>query len=193
VASLDNLTAKIIGDSQKQADEIIAAANAEAALVVENITADADAEKQRIIADAKLAAAREEEHIVSAKTLAVRDENLSAKQVTLNKVFAEALTRLNGMDGAAFMSFLTKYLSNEELDGESLILPAKYGVKDAASLNAALQAAGKKGNLVLSTEDRGIDGGFILVKGGVEQNNTFAALIDYYRYELEGEVIAALY
>jgi V/A-type H+-transporting ATPase subunit E len=193
VATLENLTAKILGDSKLQADGIVAAANAEAARIVEDMTAGAEAEKQRIIADGTIAAQREEEHIVSGRTLAVRDENLAAKQVTLNKVFSEALNRLNGMSEGGFMSFLTGYLSTLDLDGEVLILPAKYGVKDIAPLNSALKAAGKKGNLVLSEEDRGVEGGFILVKGGIEQNNTFESLLGFYRYELEGDVIGALY
>jgi V/A-type H+-transporting ATPase subunit E len=193
VATLENLTAKILGDSEAKAREIIEAAKTEAARIMDDMTRDAEAEKQKIIADAKIEAQREEDHIVAGKTLAVRDENLAAKQLTLNKVFADALSRLNGMSKDEFTAFLTKYLSALELDGETLIVPAKYRPMDIAALNAALQTAGKKGNLVLSEEDRGVEGGFILVKGGIEQNNTFESLIDYYRYELEGDVIGALY
>lgn len=193
MSTLENLTGKILSDSEAKAKEILDDANAEAARIVREQVAEAESLKEKILADAKVQAAREEEQIVVGKTLAVRDENLGAKQRMLDKVFAEALRRLHAMPQEQFMKFLTGYLAALDLDGEELILPAERRPADIAEINAALQKAGKKGNLTLSQEDRRIGGGFILAKGGIEQNNTFEALVAYYRYELEGEVIAALY
>lgn len=192
MSTLENLTAKIISDSEAEAAKIIAEAKAEAERLTATVMDEAAREKDKILADAKIEAAREEEQIVVGKTLAVRDANLAAKQEMLDKVFADALSRLNAMDKNDYMKFLTGYLAGLDLDGEEIILPEKYGVKNIDDINSALQKAGKKGNLKLSSGAK-IDGGFVLRKGGIEQNNTFESLVSYYRYELESEVISALY
>lgn len=191
--TLDNLTAKILKDSEAKAAQILADAKAEADRVTAAVLEEAEQERQKILADAKIEAAREEEQIVVGKTLAVRDRNLEAKQQMLDKVFSEALSRLNGMGKEKYLQFLQKFLSTQDLDGEEIILPEKYGIKNIDELNAALNKAGKKGNLRLCTEGPKIEGGFLLRKGGIEQNNTFEALVDFYRYELESEVIGTLY
>lgn len=97
MASLDNLTSKILGDSESKAREILDKAQAEADRIVSDMVRDAEAEKEKILAAAKVQAAREGEQIVVGKTLQVRDENLNAKQQMLDKVFAQALERLNAM------------------------------------------------------------------------------------------------
>lgn len=193
MSTLENLTAKISKDSDNQVAAILDSARQEARHISETMEAEAEADREKIIAEAHIEAAREEQQIVVGKTLAVRDQNLDAKQQMLDKVFEEALQRLNNMSQAEYLAFLTSYLGSLDLDGEEIIVPAKYGITDLDSLNAALKEAGKKGNLTLSKDSRKIDGGFVLCKDGIEQNNTFEALVAYYRYELEGEVIGALY
>lgn len=193
VSTLDNLTAKILADSEAKAAEILAGAKAEAERIQAAAVEEANREKEKILSEAKVAAAREEEQIVVGGTLAVRDQNLAAKQQMLDKVFAEALSRLNAMGKDEYLKFLTGCLSKLDLDGEEILLPEKYGIGSADEINAALKKAGKKGNLTLSRPGRKIEGGFVLSKGGIEQNNTFEALVGYYRYELESEVISTLY
>lgn len=79
------------------------------------------------------------------------------------------------------------------MDGEEIILPEKYGITNLDEINKAIKKAGGKGNLVLAKDGTPIGGGFMLRKGGIEQNNTFESLVEYYRYELESEVISMLY
>lgn len=192
MSTLENLTAKILSDSEAQAKQILAEAQQEAQRITTAAMDEAEREREKILADAKTQAAREEEQIVVGNTLAVRDANLSAKQEMLNTVFSEALARLNAMSKEQYLQFLTAYLEKLDLDGEQIILPGKYQIQNIDEINAALQKAGKKGNLKLG-KDSTIESGFVLRKGGIEQNNTFEALVGYYRYELESEVISALY
>ena len=192
MSSLDNLTEKIRKDHEEKAAEILSAAKKEADVIAERFKAEGESEREKILLDAKEQAARQEDQIVVGKTLAIRDQNLNAKQETLDKVFAEALTRLNSMKLDEYMKFLLKYLAALNLDGEELVVPAKYAIKSADEINSSLKSSGKKGNLSLTSSDK-IEGGFVLRKGGIEQNSTFEALVDYYRYELEGDVIAKLY
>jgi V/A-type H+-transporting ATPase subunit E len=81
-----------------------------------------------------------------------------------------------------FAGFLTERLAKLKLSGEAIILPARYGIEKLEQEGVAVSKGG-----------RAISGGFILVKDGIEQNNTFEALLGYYRDELEGEVLKILY
>ncbi len=182
MSNLDNLTAKILADAREKAAQIVENAKAEAeAKIAEELRA-AEAESEKITADAELEAARRAGQLVSGKALAVRDENLAARRETLDKVFAEALKRLNDMPKEEYEKFLSGYLSKLSLSGESLYLPAKYGITQAPV-----------GGVTLPDDSRGIDGGFILSKDGIEQNHTFEALLRYYRDEMESEVLKILY
>lgn len=191
--TLERLTEKIHADAEASAAEIIAEAKAEAEKQLAAAAQEAKKDADKVVADAKLEAVRQEEQIVDGKTLAVRDQNLGAKQEMLDKVFAEALVRLNAMEKDAFMQFLLDSLCKMDLDGDELLLPAKYEIKSIDPVNKALQKAGKKGNLTLAEPDTKMQGGFVLRKGGIEQNNTFESLVGYFRYELESEVLATLY
>lgn len=197
MSGLDNLTAKILADSKAKAEEIIAAAKREADAKIAGEVREATAESEKIIANAHIEAARNAEQIIGGKTLALRDENLGAKREMLDKIFAEALKRLNDMPKDEYIEYLSEYLSKLSLDGEEIVLPKKYAI---ASIDEVIHTGklasllGKKPNVTLSSdENRMIDGGFVLVKNGIEQNHTFEALVSYYRDDLESEVLKILY
>lgn len=197
MSGLENLTAKILADSQTRAKEITDAAKREAEAKLAAEARAAAAESEKIIADAHIEAARNAERMVQGKTLAIRDENLRAKREMLDKVFAEALKRLNDMPKDEYLAYLGGYLSKLELKGEEIVLPKKYGISsiDEALHTGKLAALlGKRPDVKLcSDESRVIDGGFVLVKNGIEQNHTFESLLQYYRDELESEVLKILY
>jgi V/A-type H+-transporting ATPase subunit E len=183
VSNLDNLTAKILADAREKAGGIAEEAKREAeAKIAEEVRA-AEEEAARLVADSELEAARIAEQLIQGKTLSVRDENLAAKREMLDKVFAEALKRLNDMEKPEFEKFLAGYLSKLELSGEELTLPAKY----------AITAVPFTGVSVVADSKRNIEGGFILSKNGIEQNHTFEALLRYYRDDLEPDVLKILY
>lgn len=191
MANLENLEAKIRADSEQKAEEILAAARSQAEESLASAEAGARAEAERLLAEAQREAVHISAQIVSAKTLAMRDLALTAKRGVLDRIFGEALERLNSMPEAEFKNYVAEYLSRIDTDGEELVLPEKYGVKDIGWLNDRLKAAGKKGNLILA--ECGGAGGFILRKNGIEHNHTFAALLGYYRQDLESEVLKILY
>lgn len=194
MSNLENLTQKILEDSREKARQITDAARQEARKAIDAKTDEARRESEAIIAAAHIEAERTAQRLVQGKTRAVRDENLAAKREMLDKVFAEALLKLNGMPRDEYLKYLKDYLLKLSLDGEEIILPKQYAIQSIDDINAALEKAGKNGNLALCTDPaRAIDGGFVLVKQGIEQNHTFAALLSYYRQELESEVLKILY
>lgn len=193
MAKLDNLMAKILADNEAKAKEILSEAERQARGIIDEAAAAAEKEAAQILAQADAEAARRQEQMLLSQTLSVRDENLAAKGKALDDVFAEAGTRLAAMQKEELLAFLQKRLPELDTDGQELILPKRYGITDISALNEALRAAGKKGDLALYTGERDIPSGFILQRDGIEQNNTFEALVEFCRYELEGEVLKALY
>lgn len=192
MSTLENLTAKILADSEAEVARTLQKAEEEAAAVRTAAQTETARETEKLLADAKTEAARQAEQLVEGARLAARDAALDAKQRILNKVFAEALARLNAMDKAAFTAFLVSSLKAAGADGGELLLPERYGLS-AGEINAAMGTTDSKaGGFRISTTGRGIDGGFVLCQGGIEQNNTFDSLVAFYRYELESDVLKAL-
>jgi V/A-type H+-transporting ATPase subunit E len=192
MSGLDHLTAKILEDAKTRAAEITTAAEAQAKSLVEEAVTDATREKERILTDAQAEAKQAAEQLLLGKTLAIRDQNLDAKQQMLDQVFQTALERLAAMSDAQYEKFVLTYLTALDPDGDEIVLPTARTVT-VASLNLALKAAGKKGGLVSPGDGRTVADGFILSKNGIDQNYTFASLVSYYRYELESEVLRLLY
>ena len=61
------------------------------------------------------------------------------------------------------------------------------------SINKELSSKGKAGNLKLSSTVGSFKGGFILEKNGIEINNTFEALVESMKEEMQLEVAKALF
>jgi len=185
VSGLDKVIKKIQSDAEAKAVSIIREAEAAADKAKQEIIDKANKDAARILTEAELAATRLKEQIKSGNSLEIRNKKLAAKQKVIDKVFADALTALIGISQAEFEKFVASYCKDAVIkDGDQIILPEKYKSADVKKINP---------KLTVYTGNRNINGGFILISGGVEQNNTFAALLDYYRNDLEPLVISKLF
>ena len=191
MSGLENLIDKILKDAQSEARSIEEMAKAKAQEIIDAAAAQAQLEAEQILTDAKAEAAHNAQQIVLGRTLEIRDKNLEAKQQVLDKVFSQALEKLNSLPLEQYKVFIKNCLENIEPEGQEIIFPQRYGINSVADLNEYLVKTGKKGELKLGKGD--VSGGFILKSGGVEENNTFEALLDYRRYTLESEVLKTLY
>ena len=193
MSNLENLIDKIIKDSQEQAEQILKNAQSQADSIKKNTEAELDEEKKRIITDAELAAEVAAEQIIINQKFEIRNNSLQAKQKTIDHVFDIALDKLNNLTKEEFLSFLEKSILELSTNDEVIILPSKYKFGNIDWLNDYLKKNNQKGNLKLYKGERDINGGFILLKDGIEQNSTFEALLQFYRYELENAVIDTLF
>ncbi|MDR1690112.1 MAG: V-type ATP synthase subunit E [Clostridiales bacterium] len=185
MSGLDNILKKISQDAQEAAAKIEKDASDKAELEKAKVIEEANAEGARILAEADVLAQRTKEQIVTGTGLKVRNEKLTAKQEIIDRVFAESLKRLNNMEFDDFENFIAAFLSKAEIkQGDSVILPEKYLGLNTSKISAKLSPY---------TGERTVTGGFILVSGGIEQNNTFAALLDFNKSDLEPLVIKELF
>jgi len=194
MSNLNNLIDKIISDNREKAASIEDEAALQAKKIVTDLVDAANKEREAIVNSGAAEAEKEKELIITKNNIDLRDKKLAAKQAIIENVFSMAVDRLNNMDQGSYEAFLTAYLKQIPLNGdETLIVPKRYEKLDIAAISASLSQKGKAISLTLEKNSRNISGGFILLQKGLENNNTYEALVDYYRDELEKIVSESLF
>lgn len=198
MSNLENLTSKIIEDANKKAEELLSEAKKEENKIVDEKVKKANKEKEQIIEKAKREAKTKAERIISNTHLKIRNNKLEAKQEVINKVFDEAVIKLQDLSKDEYLNFIKSSILSLDIEGDEEIIVSdndkdKIDISFIETLNEQLKGKCKKGLLKVSNETRNIKGGFILYKNGIEINNSFEALVDSLRDELEQEIIEALF
>ena len=198
MSNLDNLSSKIIEDANIKAEAILKEAKNNGASMIESKVKDAKAQEAQMIEKANAEASTVKQRIISNATLTVRNEKLTAMQSVVDRVFEESLEVLSEINEEQYLQLLKSYLLSMPIAGnEEIIIPSKYKSivtgEYLQKINEALKASGKIGDMKLSLEDRNINSGFIVLKNGIEINNTFESLVNSLRDELESEIVKELF
>lgn len=198
MSNLDNLSAKILEDANVKAEAILKEANDNGKSMIEVKIKKAEVLKVQMLDKSKIEAITVKQRIISNAQLAVRNENIVAKQKMIDKVFVEALEKLLAIGDEEYLQLLKNYLLSMPIAGnEEIILPGKYinlvSEEYLSEINIALIALGKLGEIKVCNENRDIKSGFIVIKNGIEINNTFESLVNSLRDELESEIVKELF
>ena len=121
---------------------------------------------------------------------------LAAKQAIIEEMLAAAHRELLAKPDEAYFAWMEQLLSRFVTDRAGEIYVSKRDLERMpddfpAKIEKAAQEKG--GSLVLKKEPREIDGGFVLVYGGVEENCSAGALFASQRDELADKVHAMLF
>lgn len=193
MTGLEKIVQQIQDDARQAAQAALARARDEARQIMEQARGETDAQVAAIEAQSAAAVAAAHESAKSAAALARRRAVLEAKQEIISSAIAEAQKAACALPEQEYFALILKMIGKYSLplDGEILFNPAdKKRLPDSFADALAKQA---KGTLRISDETRGIDGGFVLVYGGIEENCSFAALIDAARETLQDQVQALLF
>lgn len=176
---------KIISQIGQEASETSARIIREAQEKAKEIHRDSDAQIAQIEADTEAKCAALKADILkkssSAAKMQRRRELLAAKQEMIDEVIKEAGDSLYNLSDAEYFSLLKEILSKHVTGEKGEIC---FNQKDFARLpedfmvSARQIAAAKGGSLTLSDKPREIDGGFVLVYGGIEENCSFASAFE---------------
>ena len=163
MSGLDKMKAQIIAEAQDNAKEILAQAHAQADSIIGEAKAQAEKDARKIVAQAE---ARAED---SVKRLASSSDMRMLEKVIEKYVLPEEGT----------ICFTEK---------DRKRMPQGY-------MEKVYETAKKKGGSLELTETvpDGMDGGFILTYGGIEENCTIKALFDARREELSDKVNRQLF
>ena len=198
MSSLNNIISKILKDAKDKNENIVSTANAEKDIIISKKINSAKEIESEIAKKSQIEAKSRKERIVSAAKLKVRDNKLGAKQEIIEDIFKTSIDKLCSSSKEDFKNFILNSVLSIKVDGdETLILnEAGMNIIDEAfikELNESLKAKGINGDIKLSSQTREFKGGFILQKNGIEINNTYEALVDSLREELESEVAGVLF
>lgn len=191
---------------EKMINEIRSEAEASAAAIIETAKKEAD----EIIRNAKAKAAQQcgviseqsavdvSDHLARAKSAAAlqkRKSILNAKQEIIRDVINKAQQSLYDLPDDQYFAAILKMAEKFALPQKGEIL---FCAKDLKRLPADFETSINKvlkenAKLTISKETRDIDGGFVLVYGGVEENCSFDALFDSVREVLQDKVHEVLF
>jgi V/A-type H+-transporting ATPase subunit E len=191
MAGLDNIVSEILAEANAAAESVRQAAQREAEEIAKAAAAQSRQECEALEAKAGQARDTEAARTKSSADLQRRQRLLAAKQEIIAGVIDNAYAEIFRLDDAAYFELVKKMLGQYVLDKEGEIcfnerdkkrLPKDFG----DVIGEAAKAKG--GSLVLSDEVRKIDGGFVLIYGGIEENCSFEALFAAERDRLTDRV-----
>ncbi|EEH99052.1 V-type ATP synthase subunit E [Clostridium tertium] len=195
MASVNNLTSKILRDAEDRKESILASAEEEKNNILSKKIAKAKELEKEIIQKAELEAKTKKERILSSASLKVRNNKLSAKQEVIKEVFEKSIDMLATISGDDFLRFIKNSILSLGEIGEQTLILNKDGMEvvDLTFIYDLNQSLGDKGNIKLSPNTGNFKGGFILESNGIEINNTYEALVSSLKDELEFEVARVLF
>ena len=208
---IENIIARIEEDAQKEVNEILARAEAEASAISAKYAEIAKEESAAIIEKGEKAAADRTLRLQGVARLDARKMLLKTKQEMIELSFREAEAKLSALSDGDYVETLARLaVSAAQTGNEEIILSAddreKYGKDVVARANSLLNedegiariitAAGKKirgEGIKLSEETREISGGLILKDGDLEVDASFKTIVNQMRDTLSGDVAAILF
>lgn len=193
---IEKIAAQIIGE----AEEKKAAIEEEIQHKIDELNAKTDeeikAELERINDDTLREEGTLEELAGLAAQQKRRQAALSAKQEVIGEIINEAYERLLNLEDEKYFAVIKKMLEDNVLSEKGEII---FSARDRQRMPKDFEdviknvAFEKGGELVMSDEIRSIDGGFVLVYGGIEENCTFKAMLEASREELHDMVNGKLF
>jgi len=196
MTGLEKILYQIEEEAKSSAEKIVEDANKEA----QAILTKADATCQEMMAAAEHKSAAVTQDILaksrSAAAMQRKKDLLTAKQQVIGDVIDKAQKSLYAMDDAAYFALIEKMLEKFVLAETGEI---RFNAKDQKRMPAGFEkkiaaAAQKKGGaLTVSKESCDIDGGFLLVYGGIEENCSFAAMFAAEKESLQDKVYTLMF
>ncbi len=171
---------KIIAQIKADCDSVCADITSKADARCESIIREASNDAERIITDGKQKAQEiYDETLLRAKSsadLEIRSVILSAKQDIISSSLDEARKYLCKLPEEEYFDLIYKMISkySEASEGEICLSKKDIDRLPANFLNRLSDVS--KGSLSICREPVNIDGGFILIYGGIEVNCSFASL-----------------
>ena len=196
MSGLDKMKARILEEAQNTAQEITGKAKADAEAAVQAAKESAEAEAAKILERAKRDAADYGVRVDSSMDMQRKQAVLAAKQEVIGGVLEKAYDAVMNLDDEKYFEMLEKLLEKHALAEEGVI---RFSEQDLERMPQGFPekirniAASKGGSLTLSEKPEKVDGGFLLVYGGIEENCTIRAVFDSKREELSDQVNRLLF
>lgn len=187
--SQENIVNRILADAQKEAADILSAAEQRAREIV--VAAEEKALAERRATEKEVAAKIKDLHERRAATARLDGAKtlLAAKRGVIDAVYAEALKRLLALNQEETLALSARLLEEYAEEGDVICLAENYMY---ASVLALLPVVRTK-KLEISSVRVAIDGGFVLVGKTADKNLSYGALLAADRETYQAELAAKLF
>ena len=196
MSGLENMKRQILDEANHSAEEQISKARTKAEEILR------EAREQMEEQSAVMAKKSEDEtkdyaqRIASSSEMQRKQALLQAKQEVIQEVLNKAYQQVLHLEPESYFEMLQKLLETYALPQEGTIY---FSAADLARMpqkfeDVIEQTAQKQGgHLVVSKEPKDMDGGFVLVYGGIEENCTIRAMFHTKQDELSDVVQKILF
>lgn len=181
MTGLDKIISEIKAESSKAVSERLEKAKKEAAKIMAEAEKEANEALEKISREASARLSASKSAAESAATLKKRRMLLLEKQKLIEEVIEAAKKEVLSLPDEQYFKLIIKLISdNASSENGSIVFNAKDLGRLPADFEAKVNAtAGAKGGkLTISKETRPIDGGFILVYDGIDQNCSISSIFE---------------
>ena len=196
MSGLDKIKSQILEEAEGTAQARLSEASARAEEITAAAKAEVQAEGEKMRQKSEEAVKNYTERVASSCDMQRKKAVLTAKQEVISEVLTKAYDKVVQLPENEYFELMRKMLNKyvQPADGE-IVFSAADGKRMPEGFDKEIQkiAEAKGGTLNVSGETREIDGGFILVYGGIEENCTIRSMFDAKRDELSDQVQKLLF
>lgn len=186
MSGLDKIKSQILEDANAAAAKQIALAREEAEALLAKAEEEAEAERIKGAQQSDEAVKNYAERVQSACDMQRRKALLTARQELISDVLYKAYERVLSLPDAEYFDLLLKVLAQyvQPEAGEMYLSRTDLARMPKGFETRVKEIAGAKGgSLTISGDAKEMDGGFVLVYGGIEENCTIRAMFTARRDE----------
>ena len=181
MTGLEKITSEIKADADKSIAAIIDKANAEAKSILAGAEKEAAEAIEKVNHDVSVRLSASKSTAESAAALKKRRLILEEKQKLIGEVIEEAKNLIYALPDNVYFEKILKLAEKNVNPAEGTII---FNAKDLSRLPADFEtklnvvAVAKGGKITVSKETRPIDGGFVLLYKGIDQNCSITSLFE---------------
>ena len=196
MTGLEKITSEIKADADKSVAAIIDKANAEASGILAGAEKEAAEAVAKINHDVSVRLSASKSTAESAAALRKRRLILEEKQKLIGEVIEEAKNLIYALPDNVYFEKILKLAEKNVNPAEGTII---FNAKDLSRLPADFEtklnvvAVAKGGKLTVSKETRPIDGGFVLLYEGIDQNCSITSLFETHVESVQDKIQKLLF
>lgn len=196
MTGLDKMISQILEEANAGALQKEADAKAKAEAILAEAKKEADERKAAIEEKSVKEAAAYRSRRKSSDDQKRRTALLLAKQEIISEMIGKAYETFCSMDTETYFRTIVKMVEKFALPEDGEILFSSKDLErmpEEVPAQIARAAKEKGGSLTISSQSKEMDGGFILLYGGIEENCTFRAIFDSRKDDLQDKVNRKLF
>ena len=196
MTGLEKITSEIKADADKSVAALIDKANAEASGILAGAEKEAAEAVAKINHDVSVRLSASKSTAESAAALRKRRLILEEKQKLIGEVIEEAKNLIYALPDNVYFEKILKLAEKNVNPAEGTII---FNAKDLSRLPADFEtklnvvAVAKGGKLTVSKETRPIDGGFVLLYEGIDQNCSITSLFETHIESVQDKIQKLLF